>query len=170
MDALAVVDALEWTCTCLGSLEVDAAFAGDVGARASALDGRVVLAGPVDTAGVDAAYRTADVLVLPSRMETYGMVVSEALAHGLPVIAAAVGGVPDALGRGPGGVVPGLIVPPDDVPALAAALRAWLTDPALRARARTAARARRLALPTWAAAARQVDAAMRAAAVSQPGL
>jgi glycosyltransferase involved in cell wall biosynthesis len=169
LDALAGVADLCWTCTCLGSLEVDAAFAAEIGARAAALDGRVVLAGPVDPIAVDAAYRSADALVLPSRLETYGMVVSEALARGLPVIASAVGGVPDVLGRGAGDVVPGLLVPPDDVPALSAALRAWLTDPTLRARARTAARARRLQLPTWADAAREVAAAVRAAGNSQPG-
>ena len=44
------------------------------------------------------AYATADVLVLASRAETYGMVVTEALARGLPVIATAVGGLPEALG------------------------------------------------------------------------
>ena len=46
------------------------------------------------------AYAAADVLVLASRAETYGMVVTEALARGLPVIATDVGGVPEALGRG----------------------------------------------------------------------
>ena len=54
-----------------------------------------------------AAYAGADVLVLPSRAETYGMVVTEALAHGLPVIASAVGGVPEALGHGDDGSTPG---------------------------------------------------------------
>ncbi len=63
-------------------------------------------------------------MVLASRAETYGMVVTEALARGLPVVAADVGGVTEALGHGADGIRPGLLVPPDDPAALAAALRA----------------------------------------------
>ena len=160
LDALGRLDADGWTCTCVGSLDVDPAFAGDVVARAAALGGRVVLTGVLDRAAVDAAYRSADLLVLPSLTETYGMVVTEALAHGLPVVAARVGGVPEALGDGPGGVVPGMLVPPGDAAALAASLQAWLESPALRSRARTAARARRRELPRWADAARAVGAVL----------
>ena len=74
------------------------------------------------------------------------MVVTEALARGLPVVAAEVGGVPEALGHGADGDRPGLLVPPDDPAALAAALRAWLGDAELRARLRRAARERRASL------------------------
>jgi glycosyltransferase involved in cell wall biosynthesis len=91
----------------------------------------------------------ADLLVLPSRGETYGMVVTEALARGVPVLATAAGGLPEALGRTPAGGVPGLLVPPDDSPALAGALRAWLGDPGLRHTLRAAARARRATLTPW---------------------
>ena len=66
--------------------------------------------------------------MLASRAETYGMVVTEALARGLPVVAAEVGGVPEALGHGADGIRPGLLVPPGDPAALGAALRAWLGD------------------------------------------
>ena len=66
--------------------------------------------------------------MLASRAETYGMVVTEALARGLPVVAADVGGVTEALGRGADGTRPGLLVPPGDPAALGAALRAWLGD------------------------------------------
>jgi glycosyltransferase involved in cell wall biosynthesis len=52
------------------------------------------------------------VLVLPSRFEAYGMVVTEALGFGLPVIAASVGGVPEALGM-TDHCPPGVLVPPD---------------------------------------------------------
>ena len=62
-------------------------------------------------------YRTADLLVHASRLESYGMVVSEALGFGIPVVATAVGGVPEALGRTAEGL-PGLLVPPDDPAAL----------------------------------------------------
>jgi glycosyltransferase involved in cell wall biosynthesis len=79
------------------------------------------------------------------------MVVSEALARGLPVLATAVGGVTEALGRGAGGTRPGLVVPPDDPAAFGAALRSWLGDAELRARLRRAARERRESLPRWSA-------------------
>jgi glycosyltransferase involved in cell wall biosynthesis len=89
------------------------------------------------------------VLVLPSRGETYGLVVTEALARGLPVIAAEVGGVPEALGYGADGTRPGLLVPPDDPDALRDALRGWLEDADLRRRLRRAARERRVSLSRW---------------------
>ncbi len=79
-------------------------------------------------ADLDRSYAAADLMVLASRAETYGMVVSEALARGLPVVAADVGGVTEALGHGADGLRPGLLVPPDDPAALGAALRAWLGD------------------------------------------
>ena len=92
---------------------------------------------------LDAAYAAADLLVLPSRGETYGMVVTEALARGIPVLATAVGGLPEALGRAPDGSLPGLLVAPGDPAALAAALRRWLGDADLRRRLRRSARDRR---------------------------
>ena len=80
-------------------------------------------------AELDRAYAAADLLVLASRAETYGMVVTEALARGLPVVAADVGGVTEALGHGEDGTRPGLLVPPGDAAALGAALRSWLGTP-----------------------------------------
>jgi glycosyltransferase involved in cell wall biosynthesis len=77
------------------------------------------------------------------------MVVTEALARGLPVVAAEVGGVPEALGHGADGTRPGLLVPPDDPRALRDALRRWLGDPGLRRRLRRAARERRASLAGW---------------------
>jgi glycosyltransferase involved in cell wall biosynthesis len=100
-------------------------------------------------AALDAAYADADLLVLPSRAETYGMVVTEALARGIPVLATAVDGVPEALGAAPDGSRPGMLVPPGDAEALAVALRRWLTDPGWRARLRESARGRRDTLRGW---------------------
>ena len=59
----------------------------------------MTFAGPLAGAGLDHAYAAADVLVLASHAETYAMVVTEALAHGLPVLATAVGGLPQAVWR-----------------------------------------------------------------------
>ncbi|MFI9526002.1 glycosyltransferase family 4 protein [Micromonospora rosaria] len=151
VDALAAVTDRRWHCTLVGSVTVDPDFAGRVAdrIRAHRLTDRVHLAGPRTGAGLAAAYAAADLLVLASRTETYGMVVTEALARGLPVLATATGGVPEALGRAPDGSRPGLLVPPDDPAALAAALRRWLDDGDLRRALRRAARARRATLTGW---------------------
>jgi glycosyltransferase involved in cell wall biosynthesis len=153
LDALRTMAALPWRCLCVGSLERDPRFADAL--RRQVMDGglgeRVSFPGPRTGIDLDASYGRSDLLVLASRAETYGMVLTEALARGLPVVAAEVGGVPEALGHGAGGARPGLLVPPGDPAALAAALRAWLCDAGLRQRLRRAARARRASLPGWPA-------------------
>jgi glycosyltransferase involved in cell wall biosynthesis len=148
LDALATVGDLSWCCTCVGSLDRDPAFADRVRDRAP----RVRFTGPRTGADLDRAYAAADLLVLPSRAETYGMVVTEALARGVPVLASDVGGVREALGDGGAG----LLVPPGDAAALGAALRRWLSDAELRARVRRAARERRASLRGWDATAAEV--------------
>jgi glycosyltransferase involved in cell wall biosynthesis len=115
----------------------------------SGIKDRVQFTGPLAGADLDGAYAAADVLVLASRAETYGMVVTEALARGLPVVATAVGGVPEALGRLEDGSRPGLLVPPDDPTAFAAALRSWLEAADSRRRLRGAAQERRTTLVGW---------------------
>ncbi len=151
LEALAAVDDLPWSCVCAGSLEREPAFVESLRARALAagLGDRVQLAGPRSGAELDDCYAAADLLVLASRSETYGMVVIEALARGLPVVASDVGGLPEALGHGADGSRPGLLVPPGDPEALAAALRAWLLDAELRERLRRGARERRESLFGW---------------------
>jgi glycosyltransferase involved in cell wall biosynthesis len=151
VDALARLGRLRWRCVCVGSLERDPAFADNVRLRVvdRGLKGRVRFCGPQTGADLDRRYAAADVLVLPSRGETYGMVVTEALARGLPVIAADVGGVPEAMGQGADGTRPGLLVPPSDAAALHDALQAWLCDANLRRRLRRVARERRTTLSGW---------------------
>jgi glycosyltransferase involved in cell wall biosynthesis len=105
--------------------------------------------GPGTGPDLDRSYAGADLLVLASRSETYGMVVTEALARGLPVVAADVGGVPEALGHGADGARPGRLVPAGDPVALGDALRAWLRDAELRRTWRRAARERRASLSPW---------------------
>jgi len=148
---LATAAGLSWRCTCAGSLERDPAFAARVQRDARGLGGLVRFTGPLTGPDLDRAYAAADLLVLASRAETYGMVVTEALARGLPVLATGVGGVPEALGHGEDGSVPGLLVPPGDPAALGAALRRWLGDAGLRTRLRSAARERRATLRPWSA-------------------
>ncbi len=146
VDALARVRDLPWACALVGPLRRDPAHVALVreAVTAHGLADRVTLVGPRTGPDLDAAYDAADLLVLPSRVEAYGMVVTEALARGVPVLATDAGGVTEALGDGPG-----LLVPPGDPAALAAGLRRWLTEPGLRDDLRAAARARRNALTGW---------------------
>jgi glycosyltransferase involved in cell wall biosynthesis len=140
---------LAWQCRCVGSADVDPGLVDRLRRRVDhgPAAGRFALDGPLTGAALDSAYREADLLVLPSRSESFGMVVTEALARGLPVVATCVGGVPEALGGADDS--PGVLVPPADAAALAGALRRWLTDAAWRRRLRAAAAVQRRALPGW---------------------
>jgi glycosyltransferase involved in cell wall biosynthesis len=162
LDALATAADLPWRCACVGSLDRAPAFADRVRRRALryGLGDRVRFAGPRTGEGLDRAYADADLLVLASHAETYGMVITEALARGLPVLATDVGGVTEALGHGADGTRPGLLVPPGDATALGEALRSWLQDADLRARLRRAARERRDSLRPWAATTSEVARAL----------
>src|SRR5262249_23578631 len=72
-----------------------------------------------DKAGLAEYYAAADIFVLPSRSETWGLVINEAMEFGLPIVTtSAVGAAPDLVTDGENGYV----VPPDDAGALAAAL------------------------------------------------
>ncbi|HEY3541227.1 MAG TPA: glycosyltransferase family 4 protein [Gaiellaceae bacterium] len=105
----------------------------------------IVGAGPVRVpegvgavADVGPFYERAAVVVVPSRREGYGMVAREAMAHGRPVVASAVGGLRDAIEDG----VDGVLVPPRDAAALRAAIERLLGDAELRLRLGAAARAK----------------------------
>jgi glycosyltransferase involved in cell wall biosynthesis len=171
VDALALASDLSWSCACVGSLDREPGFADAVRRRArdAGLGERARFTGPRTGVELDRAYAAADALVLASRAETYGMVVTEALARGLPVIAAEVGGVTEALGHGDDGTRPGLLVAPGDPAALAAALRAWLGDAELRGRLRRAARERRASLRGWPATAEVITGALAGAPVALAG-
>jgi glycosyltransferase involved in cell wall biosynthesis len=115
--------------------------------------GRVRITGPLTRTTLGAAYAGGDLLALASRTESYGMVVTEALARGLPVVATSVGGES-------GGAPPGLLVPPDALAALAEALSAWLDDGELRRRLRQAAEQRRETLFGWSATADRMSSVL----------
>lgn len=151
LGALATITDRPWRCVCVGPLDRDPDFVDQLRRRVEA-DGvgdRVCFRGPRTGGDLDRAYAAADLLVLASQAETYGMVITEALARGLPVVATAVGGLPEALGRTADGNRPGLLVPPGDQEALASALDSWLRDAGLRRSLREAARERRRTLTGW---------------------
>ncbi|WP_227012730.1 MULTISPECIES: glycosyltransferase family 4 protein [unclassified Pseudonocardia] len=158
VEALARLAGTDWTLRLVGPLDRDPAHTAAVrdAVERHGLAGRVSLDGPRTGAELDAAYAIADLLVLPSRTESYGMVVTEALARAVPVLATATGGVPETLG-GTGDDRPGLLVAPGDTGALADGLRTWLGRGDVRAAARAAARRRRERLDDWPSAARRLD-------------
>jgi glycosyltransferase involved in cell wall biosynthesis len=165
LDALATMTDLSWQCECVGSVDRDPAFAEGLRRRAveAGIGDRVRFPGPRCGADLDRTYADADLMVLASRAETYGMVVIEALARAVPVVATDVGGVSEALGHGAEGVRPGLLVAPEDPSALAAALRAWLGDAELRKRLRRAACERRESLASWSTTTSAVAGALAGA-------
>ena len=158
LDALAHVRMGDWMLECVGPLGRDPAFVDRLRREVDdlGLSGRVRFSGALAGAALDGAYARSDLLVTASRGETYAMVVTEALARGIPVLATRVGGLPEAMGRAPGGRRPGILVPVDDPSALVGALEQWLGDPGVRGHLRAAARDRRPTLPTWAATTAQV--------------
>jgi glycosyltransferase involved in cell wall biosynthesis len=102
-------------------------------------------------------FERAAVVACPSRREGYGVVAREAMAHGRPVVATAVGGLADAVEDG----VTGLLVPSRDPAALRAALVRLLEDAELRARLGTAAREAAERRFAWEVATRETLRAYR---------
>jgi glycosyltransferase involved in cell wall biosynthesis len=158
-EALATIPDLPWSCVCVGTLRRDPGFVDRLRrqVRAAGLADRIRFTGPRTGAELGAAYAAADLLVLASHGETYGMVATEALARGIPVLATAVGGLPEAIGRAPDGSLPGMLVAPGDPAALAGSLRRWLRETDLRHRLRRAARGRRDTLAGWAVTAQRIS-------------
>ncbi len=144
--ALSMIADLPWNCVWVGGLTREPELVREL---TRTLPVNVHLTGPLTRQALNAAYARADLLVLASRGETYGMVVTEALAHGIPVLASDAKGIPEAMGFAPDGSRPGILTEPGDPATLAAALREWLTDADLRERLRASARSRRQSLTGW---------------------
>ena len=156
--ALTAVPRRDWRLTCAGSVQrhprtVDRLL--DV-LRAEGLVDRVSLVGELDDRSLTACYDSADVFVLATLHETYGMAIAEALARGLPVVSTTTGAIPDLVGDHAG-----LLVPPGDVERLTEALSMVLGDVHLRERLAAGARLVREGLPTWEDAADKMADALR---------
>ena len=159
--ALATLVELPWHLTIAGDPSRDPKAAAQLNADISRykLNGRVTVLGAVSDVRIAELYAGSDVFTLASRYEGYGMAFSEAIARGLPVIGTAAGAIPETVPAGAG-----LLVPPDDVSALAAALRLIIADPDERQRMAAAARAAASALPTWRDSAKLFARALEAVA------
>jgi glycosyltransferase involved in cell wall biosynthesis len=150
--ALAQLADLSWTADLVGSDRADPGYAGQVRTEiaAAGLAERIMVPGALVGQPLDQKWQAADLLVLTSRVETYGLVVTEALARGIPVIVSAGTGAVEALREGATTAeTPGTAVPAADPDGLAAVLRGWLTEPVLRHSWRQAALALRDTLPRW---------------------
>ena len=136
----------DWELTIGGSLERDRDEARQLRAAivASGLGDRVRLAGELDEQELAAHYAAADLFVSASLYEGYGMALAEAVARGLPIVAAAGGAVGETVPE-----AAALLVPPGDAAAMRAALRRCLLEPELLARLRAGALAARAGLPRW---------------------
>ncbi|MDB5642236.1 MAG: glycosyl transferase family 1 [Hyphomicrobiales bacterium] len=144
--ALAEQADLDWRLTIAGSLARAPDHAQAVASQidAAGLSARIALAGEVSEAERDALYDAADIFVMPSLYEGYGMVLGEAMARGLPIVTttggAAAQTVPDAAA---------LKVAPGNPAALAQALARLIGDAPLRARLAEASHSAGQALPSW---------------------
>jgi glycosyltransferase involved in cell wall biosynthesis len=149
--ALSTLPDLQWSLTIAGDCTRNPKAAAQLKAdiESHGLGKRIMVLGAVSAERLGELYAQADIFALASRFEGYGMAYAEAIAHGLPIIGTNAGAIP--------GTVPsdaGLLVAPDDVPAIASALRRVIGD--MDERQRLAAAARRAAgqLPTWPESAR----------------
>ncbi|KAA9107808.1 glycosyltransferase family 4 protein [Microbacterium rhizomatis] len=135
-----------WRCTIVGSAAADPTFAAQLAERVDDLGiaDRITMAGVLGASDLDAAYRGTDLLVAPSRTESYGMAIADALGRGIPVVASRVGGIPLTVAPGRSAV----LVPPEPW-ALSRALDRWMLDAGLRTRLKDEALAARDSLPRW---------------------
>ncbi len=169
VDALSRIRDFEWTAALVGSDEADPAYAGKVRAAiaANGLEQRVRLTGELMGEDLDREWDAASLSLLPSLAEAFGMVVTESLARGLPVVVREGTGAVEALGlagltdddggpRLPGVAVPLVPGDPEGAARLAEVLRRWLEDPDTREGWRRAALEARTRLPDWSRTAKTV--------------
>jgi glycosyltransferase involved in cell wall biosynthesis len=152
IEALAGLERRHWHLTVIGSLERDPATVALVRATIArhGLERQVELAGEWPPDRLSAAYRAADLFVLPSYYEGYGMAYAEAMAHGLPVIGTDAGAIPETVPP-----AAGILVPAGDRAALGAALDRLIGHPAERHRLAAGARAAAAGFADWRTTARR---------------
>lgn len=144
----------------------DPGYAARVRAAADRLpDGCASVIGAVGGRELEMLWEQTDLLVLPSLAETYGMVVTEALARGIPALVGSGTGAQDALtgdqaGPRAGLPTPGAALDPQDLSAWSELLLDWLNDQSLRQRWRGAAQTHRTRLRTWSQAAQDLRTAI----------
>lgn len=152
VEALASLTRHRWRLTCVGSLQRCPATVAALRRQISTfgLGERVRLLGETDSTTLSRCYDRADLFILASYYEGYGMALAEAMAHAVPVLSTRAGAIPETVPA-----CAGLLVPPGDSGALAAALARLLQEPELRQRLAQGAAAARALLPDWEQAGRR---------------
>jgi glycosyltransferase involved in cell wall biosynthesis len=159
--ALAPLAHLDWRLTIVGATDRNpASMAALIDAvRETGLGARIAIAGPLAEAQLSCHYDRADLFVMPSLYEGYGMVLAEAMAHGLPIVCTTGGAAAETVPN-----AAALKVCPGDGAALTAALKRLLEDAQLRRRLADAAWAAGQQLPSWEATAHSIASAIKEAA------
>jgi glycosyltransferase involved in cell wall biosynthesis len=159
--ALSTLPGLPWHLTIVGDRRRDPKIAAQLDADIARLKlcDKVTVLGAVSDERLAAFYAGADLFVLASRYEGYGMAYAEAIAHGLPVIGTTAGAIVETVPAGAG-----VLVAPDDVAALARALREAIENPEHRRRLAASAREAAARLPIWRNSAKLFARALEALA------
>jgi glycosyltransferase involved in cell wall biosynthesis len=157
--ALAPLAALPWRLTIAGDCTRDQAAAArfDADITSHKLADRIEMMGALPADRLATLYVGADIFVLASRFEGYGMAFAEALAHGLPVVGTTAGAIPDTVPPDAG-----VLVEPNDVKALTRTLRMLIENPKERQWFASGALAAGAALPTWEDSAKLLAGAIEA--------
>ncbi len=161
--ALARLSDRQWRLTLVGGLDRDPPTVSRIEAliAANGLENRVRLAGEAEGDALEAHYHGADLFVLATWHEGYGMVVAEALSHGIPVVSTRTGGIPGLVEPGRARKPAGLLVQPGDEASLRNALARIMDEPALRDRLRDGALEVREHLRSWDDAVAEMERALR---------
>ncbi len=159
IDALAGLRETDWRLTIVGATDHDPRHANEVreAIMRSGLRSRICLTGAISDRELQRHYARTDIFVMPSLFEGYGMVLTEAIAHGLPIVCTTGGAIPET--------VPdeaAIKVPPDDAPALADALRRMVEDVNLRKRLADEAWEVGRSLPRWEDCAKTIADVLKA--------
>lgn len=146
IEALARIAHLNWTATIAGTTERDPETANALASAVATyrLAGRITFIGEVESTRLNALYEHADLFVSSSLYEGYGMVLAEAMSHGLAIVSTTGGAAAETI---PDGAA--IKVPPNDAEALAGAIARMLEDPAARKSFADAAWQAGQKLPTW---------------------
>ncbi|MDX1601114.1 MAG: glycosyltransferase family 4 protein, partial [Anaerolineales bacterium] len=154
LDALLGLTDLPWELQIVGRTDLDPTYAEKIKERAKQFSDpkRIMIHGHLERPLLERRYRRADLLVVPSQLEGFGMVYLEAMGYGLPVIATTNGGAAELIDHGHNG----FLVPPNSPPILTEILRALLQDRDLRRSIGRAARSRFEEHPTWRATGKRV--------------
>ena len=147
VEALASMTDLKWTAALVGSNDADLAYAAEVRAAVEhhGLENRINVTGELTGEALEAQWHKADLSILLSESESFGMVVTESLAHGVPVIVRQGTGAVEAHGDTGAGAALDL----SDPHALTTALRGWLTNSELQHQWHKAALTARDGLQRW---------------------